>query len=701
MQKMRCYFLFIWLLSAGVALAQPVHLAGVINHYAAVNEIDTCPGRILVSDTTGFRPGMSILLIQMQGVAIVNDNVAGYGTIQHLNSAGLVETARIDSVRFGALYLHDRPVNTYNLSGKVQAVTFPVYPNAVVTDTLRPKPWDGLTGGVLAIRITDTLQLSAPVSADAAGFRGGTPAFASNNNCSFLIPEIGYTYAAGNWRGSFKGEGLAQSETGKEMGRGPQANGGGGGNDHNSGGGGGGSVGAGGVGGQNNEPNPLGCHGNFPGLGGLAIPQSTGRLFLGGGGGAGHANNGLTSGGGSGGGIIVLRAGILTGDHPMLSANGADVPTADGDGGGGGGAGGAIWLDVQAAPLGLTLQANGGRGADTKNNGQNRCFGPGGGGSGGRIVTSLPGITAPAGGQPGVVAGSTNSCNGSSGSAGSGANGSVEPLFALPQGTIANADPVIASGPDPVSTCIGSGALFSVSLNPGNFTYQWQLNTGAGWHDIAAGQGFTGFQTDSLILTPVTLGQNGSQFHCVVSRPFCTQITSAAAALTVDQPPSASFTHTVLSAGLIQFAAAGLPGINYTWDFGDGTPTVPGATITHTYAQNGTYTVSLIASGSCGSAVVQQIIAVIVTATDTPADIQTVRIYPNPVSSDLTVDCTPTGTPPLYIKIYGVDGRVQLSRMAQPGLISVLPMEDIPAGPCLIWVQFESGAVVRHILRIK
>jgi hypothetical protein len=98
---------------------------------------------------------------------------------------------------------------------------------------------------------------------------------------------------------------------------------------------------------------------------------------------------------------------------------------------------------------------------------------------------------------------------------------------------------------------------------------------------------------------------------------------------------------------------------------------------------------------------VQQIIAVIVTATDTPADIQTVRIYPNPVSSDLTVDCTPTGTPPLYIKIYGVDGRVQLSRMAQPGLISVLPMEDIPAGPCLIWVQFESGAVVRHILRIK
>jgi cyclophilin family peptidyl-prolyl cis-trans isomerase len=38
-----------------------------------------------------------------------------------------------------------------------------------------------------------------------------------------------------------------------------------------------------------------------------------------------------------------------------------------------------------------------------------------------------------------------------------------------------------------------------------------------------------------------------------------------------------------------------------TWDFGDGTPTATGATVTHTYATSGTYNVQLTASGSNGS----------------------------------------------------------------------------------------------------
>ncbi|MBK8193250.1 MAG: hypothetical protein IPK76_08590 [Lewinellaceae bacterium] len=165
---------------------------------------------------------------------------------------------------------------------------------------------------------------------------------AAVNNCNFLVPETAYFYAADNWRGAPKGEGIAAMLAGMELGRGPQANGGGGGNDHNSGGGGGGNIAAGGTGGDNDEPSNLGCDGYYPGIKGYAIPGTPDRIFMGGGGGAGHANNNLLSGGGRGGGIIFIKAGAIDGASPLIEANGTAAPASNGDGAGGGGAGGAI-----------------------------------------------------------------------------------------------------------------------------------------------------------------------------------------------------------------------------------------------------------------------------------------------------------------------------------------------------------------------
>ncbi|MBK8426315.1 MAG: PKD domain-containing protein [Lewinellaceae bacterium] len=571
-------------------------ISGVVNRYAGVTGIDTCQSVLQVTDTSGFKKGDAVLLIQMQGAVIASGNNSAYGNILTMNAAGRYERAILDSVGSGVFILQSPLVNTYQTAGKIQVVRIAQYDQITVSDTLFAQPWNGNTGGVLALEVINTLVLNAPVIADGIGFRGGSAYIAPGNNCNFLIPEAAYFYGVGNWRGGSKGEGIALQENSKELGRGPQANGGGGGNDHNTGGGGGAHLTQGGQGGDNDEPSAFGCDGYFPGLGGKAITDNQLRLFPGGGGGAGHANNTLLGSGGNGGGVILIDAGTITGTQPLVSANGLDAGTANGDGGGGGGAGGTIWLKAAAAPANLLLSANGGRGGNTLNGNSNRCFGPGGGGSGGRILTNLPGIAVPLGGQPGIVTSSLNACNGSSNNAEAGENGLIEPVYVIPQDT-ASIRPAILSDTRSDTVCAGNVAYFFIQTNAGNWDIQWQQNDGTGWQDITANAGFTGFQNDTLVLTSAALLQNGRQFRSRIRRPGCFEITSATANLTVMAAPVAAFTVDI-NGGLAVFNNQSAHGTNFTWDFGDGgSDGAPNPQ--HLYATEGTYTVTLTVFNTC------------------------------------------------------------------------------------------------------
>ncbi|MCW5923741.1 MAG: PKD domain-containing protein [Saprospiraceae bacterium] len=588
--------------------AQAVQISGTINHYAAVTAIDSCSGKLTVSDTTGFRAGAPVLLIQMQGTEIVSGNNFLYGLIQNMNFAGRYERAVIDSVSENALFVQKKLVYAYSLPGKLQAVTIPQYTNALVTDTLRCQPWNGATGGVLALEVAGTLTIDAPIVADGAGFRGGAAYVGAGNNCNFLFPELNYFYPFPNWRGGYKGEGIALPEPGKELGRGPQANGGGGGNDHNSGGGGGANITDGGNGGDNDEPSALGCDGYYPGIRGYAPPFTTNRMFLGGGGGAGHSNNTLFSAGANGGGIILIEAGDIVGANPLISANGLSAALAQGDGAGGGGAGGTIWLKTNAAPANLVVRANGGNGGNTFNNNSNRCFGPGGGGSGGRILANLPGLSAPTGGQAGIVAASTNGCNGTTRGASAGEAGLVENLPAMPAGTANHTLPQVLASPAPDSVCPGDVATFVVEANNGNWAFQWQVNDGTGWQDIADAAQYAGFQTPSLAVLSVVAGQNGWQFRCRVLRAGCYEVVSSEANLWVNPVPNADFSFSQNGA-TIDFSNQS-SATSFFWKFGDGN-TSQQEDPQHTYASEGTYTVTLYAITDCDTATATQTLDVL------------------------------------------------------------------------------------------
>ena len=415
-----------------------------------------------------------LLVIQMQDAAISSandstygDGVSGAGSTS-LNNAGVYEyvtatnavgvgggTVNISGAGPGGglIYRYTNAAATATQGQRrFQVLRVPAYSTATLGAALTAAPWNGTTGGILALDVSGTLTLNgATVSVDGLGFRGGAGlqlqgnTSATNADYLFTAPTT-YAGAAEAGADASKGEGIAGTprfvaltatpfflNTGVEgypngsMAKGAPGNAGGGGtdgdpqiaspagNDENSGGGGGANGGNGGSGGDSWNSNL-----SNGGLGGDAFPATVGRVALGGGGGAGTRNNSTdpASAGAAGGGIVIIRAGALSGTA-TISANGSDATnvTANDSGGGGGAGGSIVVLSATGGESGLTLSAHGGRGGDAWDiqafSLANR-HGPGGGGGGGVVLLTGAAASVSVGGgangttlTPGVTYGAT------------------------------------------------------------------------------------------------------------------------------------------------------------------------------------------------------------------------------------------------------------------------------------------------------
>lgn len=426
--------------------------------------------------------GDLLMIIQMQGATIDTSNSVDYGSVTALNGAGLYEVVYVSSVAGNDITINNRDCvsglrNSYSTTGKTQVVRIPHFLNLTVnaSASIVPQPWDGSTGGVLAIRVFGSLLADGVIDGTGRGFRGGV--FRNE----FWSGESSYRTTF-SFASAAKGEGIAGFGPEYDLlagryGRGAPANGGGGGNSHNSGGGGGANGNNGNswngqgamVGGSNlawaldpgyiangnartdssgggrggyslslndldaevvgpNDPawgSPLDERREVGGLGGRTVNNDpASRLFLGGGGGAGEANNNTGGDGGDGGGIVFLIADTLSGSGSIRSNGeaGADSLSPGVDAGSGGGAGGTIIL-YNSNLTTVPIEANGGRGGNQDIVSANEAAGPGGGGGGGFIAvrTGTP-LRAANGGTSGTTSSSALSefpANGAT----SGANG--------------------------------------------------------------------------------------------------------------------------------------------------------------------------------------------------------------------------------------------------------------------------------------
>ncbi len=419
----RSFILFIAIVClAQSSYSQITSISGVVNSYYKVIDIIPAKACVRVTNATGLNYNDKVMLIQMKGAGIntSNSNSSSFGDTTSLNDAGNYEIATVCHVDGDSVFMVFMFINSYTVAGKVQLVKIPEYYSANVTDTLKAAPWNNSngTGGVLAIHVEEDLILNAPVYVDSTGFKGGAYQL-SDGTCSNISPATAYAYNASTLNpqnGGFKGEGVSDVMASQSGGRGAPANGGGGGNNHNNGGGGGANLSLGGDGGGNSSS--TGCQTSIPGKGGKALGSYAGtKIYLGGGGGAGHVNNGLANayGGGNGGGLIFIQTKNLVGNNKKISANGQTGGRSAGDGASGGGAAGTIIINALNYTGLLTVEAKGGQGG-TEDNGviNGRCYGSGGGGSGGAIYFSgaVPAVTvSTAGGLAGPETRRSATCN--------------------------------------------------------------------------------------------------------------------------------------------------------------------------------------------------------------------------------------------------------------------------------------------------
>lgn len=120
-----------------------------------------------------------------------------------------------------------------------------------------------------------------------------------------------------------------------------------------------------------------------------------------------------------------------------------------------------------------------------------------------------------------------------------------------------------------------------------------------------------------------------------VTNAFGTATQTFPAYITIQAAPVAGFNF-VANQTTVTFTSTSQNATSYAWNFGDGNSSSEQNPV-HTYANPGTYTVSLAVSNNCGTAIIEQTI-VITSGTGEASWVENFRLFPNPNPGLFTVE---------------------------------------------------------------
>ena len=213
--------------------------------------------------------------------------------------------------------------------------------------------------------------------------------------------------------------------------------------------------------------------------------------------------------------------------------------------------------------------------------------------------------------------------------------GTVAPaVTSLPATLTVNTPPSIGTQPANATISAGSGTSFTVLASGTGLSYQWQVNSGSGYVNVVNNATYSGATTATLTLSNVGAGLSGALYQVVVTGIVAPSVTSSAATLTVNTPPSIGTqpANSTISAGSgtsFTVSATGT-GLSYQWQVNPGTGYVNVVNnATYAGATLATLTLSNVGAGLSG-ALYQVVVTGIVapSVTSSPATL-TVNTQPS------------------------------------------------------------------------
>jgi hypothetical protein len=232
----------------------------------------------------------------------------------------------------------------------------------------------------------------------------------------------------------------------------------------------------------------------------------------------------------------------------------------------------------------------------------------------------------------------------------------------------------LIAGPD--SVCPGKLNVFSIPQVPGATGYSWSLPSG--W-TIKNGAG----TNQVSVLTTASAGS-----VCVTATNNCGSIQPICMPVWIESLPTAAFGWT--TSGLqLQFTDNSTGATSWQWDFGDGN-TGSGANPVHSYSAGGTYTVCLMATGTCGTDSECQTLVLTATSVSDLSLALAFRIYPNPASDKFFLSFQSEIRKELHLCLFDLSGK----RIRE---------SDFPAFPNEKDIEFDVSGIPEglYLLRIS
>ncbi|HEU4717631.1 MAG TPA: PKD domain-containing protein, partial [Bacteroidia bacterium] len=204
--------------------------------------------------------------------------------------------------------------------------------------------------------------------------------------------------------------------------------------------------------------------------------------------------------------------------------------------------------------------------------------------------------------------------------------------------------------------------------------------------------------SNSDTLAGTTVMPSTSTSYNVTVTDGCGNSAMDSAMVTVNNGPVASFTQS--SAGsTVTFSNTSTGATSYQWNFGD-SQTSTSMSPSHTYAGNGTYTVTLIATNGCGSDTTTMVIVLDVGISEQAAALG-IGAFPNPTHDMLNVVFNGQVSGNAVIDMYDLEGRLIDSRQVnavQPGTLVQMDVTTFVRGVYMMHVTVNNSTVVLKVI---